>query len=164
MPASLYALASSGSGRTDPSRTSTPVPGSSGANALFTPLNRLPEMFDRWPRYRSHGPAGEMWSVVHLPAAFIEHAQAHVVAAVPRGERLEQLEALAPGLHDHLDGRAVGGRRHEPRLAGVEARVGELVGRRGDETKVGAVGPGDRVVHEVDVEAARQRHRGDGLG
>ena len=28
-------------------------------------------MFSRWPRYFSHGPAAEMWSVVHLPWAFI---------------------------------------------------------------------------------------------
>ena len=26
-------------------------------------------MFSRWPRYLSHGPAMEMWSVVHLPRA-----------------------------------------------------------------------------------------------
>ena len=31
----------------------------------------LAEMFSRWPRYLSHGPAAEMWSVVHLPCAFI---------------------------------------------------------------------------------------------
>ena len=28
-------------------------------------------MLVRWPRYFSHFPAGEMWSVVHLPTAFI---------------------------------------------------------------------------------------------
>jgi hypothetical protein len=42
----------------------------SPVKALTAPRNRLPEMFSRWPRYFSHGPAGEMWSVVHLPLAF----------------------------------------------------------------------------------------------
>src|SRR3989344_9113426 len=26
-------------------------------------------ILSRWPRYFSHGPAGDMWSVVHFPAA-----------------------------------------------------------------------------------------------
>ena len=52
-------------------------------------------MFSRWPRYFSHGPAAEMWSVVHLPCAFISTGQAEVVVAVPRRERLEQLQPVA---------------------------------------------------------------------
>ena len=43
-------LANSGSGTIDRSRTSTPEPGGSSANALFTPMKRLPEMLVRWPR------------------------------------------------------------------------------------------------------------------
>ncbi len=33
-------------------------------------MNRLFERLSRWPRKRSHGPAGEIWSVVHFPFAF----------------------------------------------------------------------------------------------
>ena len=52
-------------------------------------------MFSRWPRYLSHGPAAEMWSVVHLPLAFISTGRLDVVLAVPRRERLEQLQPVA---------------------------------------------------------------------
>ena len=52
-------------------------------------------MFSRWPRYFSHLPAAEMWSVVHLPLAFISTGRLEVVLAVPRRERLEQLQAVA---------------------------------------------------------------------
>ena len=34
-------------------------------------MHRLFEMLSRWPRYLSHGPAAEMWSVVHLPLILI---------------------------------------------------------------------------------------------
>ena len=34
---------------------------------VSAPVSRLLEMFSRWPRYLYQGPAGEMWSVVHLP-------------------------------------------------------------------------------------------------
>ena len=62
-------------------------------------------MFSRWPRYFSHVPAAEMWSVVHLPLAFISTGRSIVVVAVPRRERLEQLQALGVGADDDLDRR-----------------------------------------------------------
>mmetsp|Transcript_6284 Transcript_6284/g.25241 ORF Transcript_6284/g.25241 Transcript_6284/m.25241 type:complete len:316 (-) Transcript_6284:976-1923(-) len=34
-------------------------------------MSMLFEMLSRWPRYLSHGPAIEMWSVVHLPLALM---------------------------------------------------------------------------------------------
>ena len=41
-------------------------------NAFTAPIKQLFEMLSKWPRYRNHGPAIEMWSVVHLPKAFIK--------------------------------------------------------------------------------------------
>ncbi len=38
--------------------------------AFTAPINILSEIFSKWPRKRSHGPAIEIWSVVHLPSAF----------------------------------------------------------------------------------------------
>jgi hypothetical protein len=38
---------------------------------LSAPVRRLLEMLERWPRYLYQGPAGEMWSVVHLPVGFV---------------------------------------------------------------------------------------------
>src|SRR5262249_56093522 len=52
----------------------------------------------------------------------------------------------------------------EAGLAGVEAVVGQLVGRRRLEVHGVAVGTGDAVAHEVDVEPACERHAHDGLG
>ncbi len=49
-------------------------------------------MLSRWPRKRSHGPACEMWSVVHLPRALSSTGICLVVSPVPRGEGLEQLQ------------------------------------------------------------------------
>jgi len=41
----------------------------SSFSALMAPMSMLFEMLSRWPRNLSHGPAIEMWSVVHLPFA-----------------------------------------------------------------------------------------------
>mmetsp|Transcript_33922 Transcript_33922/g.100966 ORF Transcript_33922/g.100966 Transcript_33922/m.100966 type:complete len:293 (+) Transcript_33922:705-1583(+) len=41
---------------------------------LIAPMSMLLEMLSRWPRYLSHGPAMEMWSVVHLPLALMRMA------------------------------------------------------------------------------------------
>ena len=71
MPAALYRLAISGYNRRSPSVMSNPTPTAS-SNAFTTPINKLPEMFSKCPRYFSHLPAAEMWSVVHLPLAFIK--------------------------------------------------------------------------------------------
>jgi hypothetical protein len=49
----------SGNVRVEPSSWSLPWPTSS-VKALTAPMKRLPEMFSRWPRYFSHGPAAEM--------------------------------------------------------------------------------------------------------
>ncbi len=38
--------------------------------AMFSPMSMLLEMLSRWPRNLSHGPAMEMWSVVHLPLTY----------------------------------------------------------------------------------------------
>ena len=71
MPAALYRLAISGYDRRAPSVMSNPSPTAS-LKAFTAPKNKLPEMFSKCPRYVSHLPAAEMWSVVHLPLAFIK--------------------------------------------------------------------------------------------
>ena len=45
-----------------------PLPGLAGER-VDRAENMLLEMLSRWPRYLSQMPAGEMWSVVHLPLA-----------------------------------------------------------------------------------------------
>ena len=123
-------------------------------------------MFSRWPRYLSHGPAGEMWSVVHLPLAFMQHRQADEVLAVPRRERLEQLEAVGVGRHHDLDAasRRPAGRR-SPVSPGSKPLAGQLLadGRaraapRSPSALVSGVGDG------VEVEPAGERQRDDRLG
>ena len=78
-------------------------------------------MFSRCPRYLSHGPAAEMWSVVHLPCAFSRIGSFDEVVAVPRRERLEQLQPVAVGAHDHLDALALGRRSEEALVARLES-------------------------------------------
>ena len=41
--------------------------------AFTAPISILSEIFSRCPRKRSHGPAIEIWSVVHLPCALISN-------------------------------------------------------------------------------------------
>ena len=41
--------------------------------AITDPINMLLAMLSRCPRYFSHGPAGLMWSVVHLPFTWHTH-------------------------------------------------------------------------------------------
>ena len=61
-----------------------------------------------------------------------------------------------------VDGSSAGAT--EARLARVEALApGSSSADRRLELHLGAVGRGDRLVHEVDVEPAGERHRGDGL-
>lgn len=35
-------------------------------------MNMLFEILSKWPRYLSHGPAAEIWSVVHFPLTLIK--------------------------------------------------------------------------------------------
>ena len=116
-------------------------------------------MFSRWPRYFSHGPAAEMWSVVHLPWAFISTGRLEVVLAVPRRERLEQLQAVAGRADDDLDAGAVLRRGGERVLARVVAAVGEHLADRRVEPDLGAVGRGQRVGRRVEVEPPGQGQR-----
>ena len=109
-------------------------------------------------------PAAEMWSVVHLPWAFIEHRQPEVVLAVPRRERLEQLQAVAGRADLDLDARAVVGRSRERVLAGVVAAGREHLADRRVERDLGAVGRGQRVGRRVEVEPAGERQRHHRVG
>ena len=118
----------SGYERVEPSSWSLPVP-ASPVKALTAPRNRLPEMFSRWPRYRSHGPAAEMWSVVHLPWALSSTARSTKSLPVPRRERLEQLQPFAVGADVDLTPVRVGRRGEEAGLRPVEA-LRELVADR----------------------------------
>mmetsp|Transcript_24095 Transcript_24095/g.75513 ORF Transcript_24095/g.75513 Transcript_24095/m.75513 type:complete len:266 (-) Transcript_24095:1192-1989(-) len=70
MPAALYARAVAGTASKSPDtwlKTLLASPFSS----LMAPMSMLLEILSRWPRYLSHGPAMEMWSVVHLPRALM---------------------------------------------------------------------------------------------
>ena len=72
----------------------------------------------------SHGPAAEMWSVVHLPLAFISTGRLDEVVAVPRGRRARAAAgARCRGDTSTVDVGAVGRRGDEAGLAGVEAPV-----------------------------------------
>mmetsp|Transcript_31568 Transcript_31568/g.79175 ORF Transcript_31568/g.79175 Transcript_31568/m.79175 type:complete len:236 (+) Transcript_31568:298-1005(+) len=42
----------------------------SPVSAFLAPMRVHLDIFSRWPLYASHGPAGEIWSVVHFPATF----------------------------------------------------------------------------------------------
>ena len=68
-----------------------------------------------------------MWSVVHLPLALSEHGQLDEVVAVPRRERLEQLQPVAVGSTTTSTRRAVGGRGEEALLARLEPADGKLL-------------------------------------
>ena len=160
------ALARSGSGTTEPSRTSTP-------DARLVERERVVHADEEVA-----GDVGEVAAVLQpragrrdvvggaLAHRLHQHLHAGEVVAVPRGERLEQLEpigARAPRPRRPSTGRPTGG--WKPGLAGIEALGRQLVGRsaRSSCTSVpsGAV---TRLAHEVDVEPAGERHRGDGLG
>mmetsp|Transcript_33676 Transcript_33676/g.82632 ORF Transcript_33676/g.82632 Transcript_33676/m.82632 type:complete len:486 (+) Transcript_33676:505-1962(+) len=54
-------------------------------SALMAPMSMLFEMFSRWPRYLSHGPAIEMWSVVVLPSVLMSTGMSRSSAAPPNG-------------------------------------------------------------------------------
>ena len=92
-----------------------------------------------------------------------QHGQADVVVAVPRRERVEQLQAVAGRRDADLDVAAVGRGRGERVLAGVVAAVGEHFADGGVERDLGAVGSGDRVGGRVEVEAAGERQRDHGV-
>ena len=76
-------------------------------------MNMLSEMLSRWPRKRSQGPAGEMWSVVHLPLRLEQQRQLARSPCRPRPRRA----------------RAAAGARSRRRTLTVDARS---VGRRRD--------------------------------
>ena len=98
-----------------------------------------------------------------LAGGLHQHPQAGEVLPVPRGERLERLEAVRTLADRDVHTGAVGGRRDEPGLARVEAALGQLVGGRCLEQDLGAVVAHDRFTREVDVEATRERHGDHGL-
>src|SRR6266699_3422432 len=70
-PLAIYLRATWAGVRFDsPVKTSFAFP-ASDVKALLAPRNILSLILSRWPRYFNHGPAGEMWSVVHFPFALI---------------------------------------------------------------------------------------------
>ena len=71
MPAALYPLATLGTSSVFPSNwltTAFVFP----PKAFTAPIKQLLDMLSKWPLYLNHGPAIEMWSVVHFPSAFIK--------------------------------------------------------------------------------------------
>ena len=90
--------------------------------------------------------------------------QVVVVVAVPRRERLQQLQALAGRRHLDQHGGSVGRRRGEGVLTGVVALVGQDLTDRCFEQHLGAVGCGDGVGGRIEIEATGQRQGHDGVG
>ncbi len=105
-----------------------------------------------------------MWSVVHLPWAFISTGKPQIVVAVPGDEGREQLQPVARGRYRDLDGRTVGGRRREGVLAGVEAAVRQDLADRCIEGDLRTVRRGDRVGRRIEVEPAGQGDRQHRVG
>ena len=122
----------SGKERISPSRGSLPWPASTRAvKALMAPRNRLPEMFSRWPRNFSHWPGGRDVVGGALALGLHEDRQPLVVVAVPRRERLEQLEAIGVGARRRpRRRRTVGRRARNPDSPGSKPSAGELARRR----------------------------------
>ena len=123
-------------------------------------------MFVRWPRYRSHGPAGEMWSVVHLPAAFSSTCSPVKSLPVPRpGTARAAASRSESGFTTIVD---------RVRVARRRGRSPDSPGSKPCDGSSSALGASsctsvpslalDRLAHEVDVEPAGERHRGDRLG
>ena len=99
-----------------------------------------------------------------LALGFHQDGQAEVVVAVPRRERLEQLESIAGRADDHLYIAAVGRRRRERVLARVVAPTREHLAHRWFEHHLGPVIGDDRLRRGVEVECAGQREGDDGVG
>ena len=130
---------------------------------MTAPISMFSEMFVRCPRNLSHGPAMEMWSVVHLPSALIRTGHPEVVLAVPLLERLEELQALALRVDDDLN------RRRRPSAFGawkmessMSHPLGGIAGAPGGDVKLErlAVRRLQRVRVRVEVEPPGEReHR-----
>ena len=116
---------------TEPSRTSTPCRAASSANALFTPMNMLPRDVREVAAVLEPRPGRRDVVGGALAHRLQQHPQAGEVVAVPRRERLEQLEPVGVGRHD--DRRPPTGRRPagwNPDSPGSKPFCGQLVGRR----------------------------------
>ena len=126
--------------------------------AFTAPLNRLSLMFSRWPRKRSQGPAGEMWSVVHLPFALsssgrsTKSAPSQAGKGVRRWSRSLSGETSTRPLRRSRGGASVAGLAHH------EAARGDL-GRRGRrrELEALAVPALELVAQRIEREATRER-------
>ena len=107
----------------------------SPVKALTAPRNRLPLMFSRWPRYRSHGPAAEMWSVVHLPLALTSTGSSRKSLPSQGANGSSSWRRSLVGPTDHLDALAVPDGARKPALARARSprsAAPRRRGRRGD--------------------------------
>ena len=137
----------------------------SPVKALMAPRKRLPEMFSRWPRYLSHGPAVEMWSVVHLPLAFSSTGRSTKSLPSHGANGSSSWRRSLVGETFDLDAadRSAGGAR-KPVLAGVKPGAGSS-SPTGLELRT--CSPAALVsvsVMRVEVERAGQREGDDRLG
>ena len=105
-----------------------------------------------------------MWSVVHLPLRLQEHGQVDEVVAVPRRERLEQLQPVAVRIDGDLDTAAVGRRRDEAGLAALEAAGRQLLADGLVETEVGDRIAVERAGERVGHHRLRRRHEAQRVG
>ena len=141
---------------------SLPSP-TSPVKALTAPRNRLPEMFSRWPRYFSQGPAMEMWSVVHLPLALtrIGRSMKSWPSHAANGSSSCSRSEVGETCTSHRA--AILGWRHEGVLARGEAQLRELDTDGFGELDLLAAVVGERVGERIEVERAREGERHDGL-
>ena len=94
-----------------------------------------------------------------------QHGQLAVVLAVPRRERLEQLQPVARRADHHLDvAEPSSGGGGERVVAGVVTLLRQHLADRRFEADLAAVGRGERVGGRVEVEAAGERERDHRVG
>jgi len=83
--------------------------------------------------------------------------------SIPRSERLQQLETVALGVDDNLDGGTIFRRGLEGILSGVEAGGRELIARGVIELEGLAIGTGESVGERVEGQVASEGHGSDDI-
>lgn len=138
-------------------------------------------MFSRWPRYFNHGPPAEIWSVAKNPIQkkkyrskkrpltalaldLDQDGQVLGVLAIPLFKRLEELETVARGVNQDLNGETVLGGRLEGILSWVVPTRRELMAGRRRKLERSARGGGERVREGVEGERAGKGEGGDDIG
>ena len=91
-----------------------------------------------------------------LAFGFHQDGQFHIVVAIPRGERLEQLQSIAGGRHAHHYARAIGWWGSKRVFAGFVAIGGQHFAHGGCQAHQRAIGGRQRVGGGVEIQPASQ--------